>query len=233
MGIFGSIGGLIGAQKMKKASKKADKAAIAAMEKAIAEQNRQFDVTSGYYEPYRAAGETALGGYGDLLGIGGADKQQAAIDQLKGNPFYQSLYRTGEEAILQNASATGGLRGGNTQHSLADFGADTLMKAIEHQMAGLGGLAQMGMGSVQDLGKFGAANSSNVADLMTSQGLTKAAGYNYRGGLTAGQWQGLGGLMDQGASMVAGGFGAPGAGFSMSGAMNSTGGQSLFGQHQW
>src|SRR3982751_2790139 len=98
MGLFGTIGGIIGASKMKKASKKASKAQIAAMQKGIEEQRRQFDLPSGYYQPYRVAGEAGLKGYGDLLGTGGPEAQQAAIQQLQQSPYFQSLYRTGEEA---------------------------------------------------------------------------------------------------------------------------------------
>jgi hypothetical protein len=80
--------------------------------------------------PYRDIGAKALSQYGDLVGTHGAAQQQSAIDALKASPFYQSLFRTGEETELQDAAATGGVRGGNTQRSLADFGSDTLMKTI-------------------------------------------------------------------------------------------------------
>src|SRR3982750_1551584 len=131
MGIFSLGSSLISGHKAKKASKKAGKAQIAGMEKGIGEQRANLATTQGYYQPFLSAGTTALGGYGNLLGSNGADAQQAAIDQLRASPGYQSLYRQGEEAVLQNASATGGIRGGNTQRSLADFGADTLATTID------------------------------------------------------------------------------------------------------
>src|SRR5436190_12435694 len=128
---MGIIGNMFGGAQAKKASKKAAKAQIAGMEKGIEEQRRQFDVTSGYFEPYRQQGQQALGQYGDLLGTGGGAAQQAAIEQLRQSPFYQSLYRNGEESVLQNASATGGLRGGNTERSLYELGEDTLARTLD------------------------------------------------------------------------------------------------------
>lgn len=211
MGLFSAVTGIIAAKKQKKASKKAEKARIAAMEKAIGEQSRQFDITSGQYAPYREFGAKGLAGYGDLLGLGGADAQNAAIEQLRQSPFYQSLYRTGEEAVLQNAAATGGIRGGNTQRSLADFGADTLMQTIEHQLQGLGGAANLGFSAVGQLGQFGADKARAVADLLTGQGEARASGLLTRGGITAGMWNGIGGGLDSLASAAAGAF-IPGAG---------------------
>ena len=152
MGLFSSIGGVIGGFAAKKASKKAAKAQVKAMKQGIGQQEKVWGDVQGFYQPYQQAGGQGLTAYNTLLGLGGADAQQAAIDQLQQSPFYQSLYRRGEEALLQNASATGGLRGGNTQRSLADFGADTLATTIDRQLQGLGGLAQMGYGTASGMG---------------------------------------------------------------------------------
>ncbi len=51
----------------------------------------------------------------------GMEAQQGAISGLEGSPIFQALARQGEDAILQNASATGGLRGGNVQGALGQF----------------------------------------------------------------------------------------------------------------
>ena len=154
-------------------------------------------------------GSAAVTAFETLLGTGagGADAQAAAIEQLRASPFYQSLYRTGEEAVLQNASATGGIRGGNTERGLADFGADTLAKTIDRQLASLGGLGEMGLGAVGELGRFGAAKAGAVSDLLTQQGQAKAGDILARGGLSAGIWQNIGGLADSAASIIGGGMG--------------------------
>lgn len=120
--------------------------------------------------------------------------QQAAIDGLKASPLYTSLYRNGENAILSNAAATGGLRGGNTQNSLANFGADTLSTVIQNQLANLGGIANMGMGSAGQLGQFGANMAGQVGNALTQQGQARAGAALTTGGINAGMANTLGAL---------------------------------------
>src|SRR5690606_14702966 len=105
VGLFSLIGGLIGGNAQAKASKKAAQLQYDAAQQGIAEQRREYDLTRSDYQPWITTGTQALGGQGDLLGLNGADAQQAAIAALQGSPLYQSLYRNGQEAVLQNASA--------------------------------------------------------------------------------------------------------------------------------
>lgn len=138
---------------------------------------------------------------------GGEVDQQGAIDALKGSPLYTSLYRNGEDALLSAASATGGLRGGNTQGALANFGADTLANVIQQQLSNLGGIAGMGQNAVNSAGSFGAGTASSVSNLLGNQGQVRAGGLLTRGGISAAQIGALGGIGDQIASAVAGGGG--------------------------
>lgn len=116
--------------------------------------------------------------------------------------MYKTLFSTGEEAVLANASATGGIRGGNTVTGLADFGADTLMKTIERQLASLGGLAGMGMGATESVANFGQNNANAVTQLLGNIGGAKASGAMYRGGLAQQNWNNIGAFADQAASAV-------------------------------
>lgn len=131
---------------------------------------------------------------GFTTGVGGQAAQQQAIDGLKASPLYTSLYRNGENAILSNAAATGGLRGGNTQNSLANFGADTLSTVIQNQLANLGGIANMGMGSAGQLGQFGANMAGQVGNALTQQGQARAGAALTTGGINAGMANSLGAL---------------------------------------
>jgi len=197
MSLFKFIGGLIGGNAAKKASKKATAAMVDALNRGIDEQGRQYDLSRQDFGPYRDTGVAALGGLGDLTGIHGPEKWQAALDALKQSPFYQSLYRTGEEAVLQNAAATGGIRGGNTQRGLADFGADTLMQAIERQLASLGGLAGMGLGSTEAVANLGRHKADAVSNLLSNIGQTRASGYLARGGINNQMWNNAGSFLDK------------------------------------
>lgn len=196
MGLFSFIGGILGGNSASKAAKKAAKIQAASAEKGIAELQRQFDLTRADFGPYKEMGVKGLAQLGDLVGINGGESQSAAIEALRASPFYQSLYRTGEEALLANASATGGLRGGNTQRSLADFGADTLMATIERQLSSLGGLAGMGMGATESVANFGQNKAQGVAGLYGKQGNAFASAALARGGINAQNWQNAGSLLE-------------------------------------
>jgi hypothetical protein len=45
-----------------------------------------------------------------LLGLRGPEAERALIERIRGGETFQTLARQGEEALLQRASATGGLR---------------------------------------------------------------------------------------------------------------------------
>lgn len=142
------LGGITGGKGAKKAAQEQAKAQQAA----LAEQQRQFNTTQANFAPYQQAGTQALGGIQDLLGLRGSDVHNDAIEALKNSPAFQALYNQGSDAILQNGAATGGLRGGNMQNSLANFGANTLATTIQQQLANLGGLVQTGAGATGQLG---------------------------------------------------------------------------------
>ncbi|WP_179187128.1 hypothetical protein [Sphingomonas sp. TZW2008] len=60
--------------------------------------------------------------------VNGDPTPEQITRMMKGNPFYEATYRAVEEALLQNATTTGGQRGGNTATGPADFGSDTLAR---------------------------------------------------------------------------------------------------------
>jgi hypothetical protein len=80
-------------------------------------------------------------------GMTGEQAQAAAIEKISASPILQELMAQGEMGILQNASATGGLRGGNVQGALAQFRPQMLQQEIERQYARLGGLSSVGQQS--------------------------------------------------------------------------------------
>jgi hypothetical protein len=176
----------------------------------IDEQHRQFDSIQKLLSPFVTAGTGALGAQQDLLGLNGAPAQKTAIDAIKASPEFQALSQQGQEAILANASATGGLRGGNVQGSLAQFQPTLLAQLINQQYGRLGGLAQMGQASAAGVGSAGMATGDAVTKLLGQQG-SAAAGAALAGGkadaLTAasipnslltglGVFKGLGGSMN-------------------------------------
>lgn len=195
----GIAGSQLSASKGAAASRQAAAQQAAAQGSAIEVQNEQFqqiqELLKPYVEagkpdltkPYIEAGPGALQGMQGLAGLRGAAEQQAAIDQLKNSAQFQELARQGEQGILQNAAATGGLRGGNVQAALAQFRPALLNQLIESQYGKLAGLTSLGSTSAQNLMGLGQAaaagtaaagqqSASNIGNLLVGQGQAQAAG---------------------------------------------------------
>ena len=142
----------------------------------IAEQRRQFDVVQKLLEPYVTGGTKAFEQQQALVGVQGPEAQRAAIAALEKGPAFQALQQQGENALLQQASATGGLRGGNVQAALAQFRPQLLSQLIEQQYGQLGGLAKYGQASAAGTGAAAQETGSNVAQLLAAQGAATAGG---------------------------------------------------------
>ena len=210
MGLFSLVSSFIGGGKQRKAAKKASQLQFDAAMKGIEETGRQFDATRADFQPATDLLKPGAQHLGDLTGINGNDEQMGEIDALRASPLYQSLYRNGEEAVLQNASATGGLRGGNTERGLADFGSDTLSQVIQEKLKQYAGLVGIGTGAAGAVGNFG-ANAVTQQAVLRNQGADAKAGYQIaKGGIASRNWQNAGDLADSLASAIAGG----GGGFS-------------------
>lgn len=196
MGLFTFLGGLFGAGSAKKASKNAEAAQLDYLNRALTAEQQQNAQSRTDLAPWRDAGGAALVQQGDLTGIHGNDPQAAAIAQLQASPLYQSLYRNGLEANLQNASATGGLRGGNEGRSLADFGADTLSTTIQNQLGNLGALSGQGLQATNSTVSSGDALTQAIAQILGNQGQVRAGGILTRGGINSSIWNNFGNFLD-------------------------------------
>lgn len=155
-----------------------DAAAIqaGASQAGIEEQRRQFDAMRELLKPYTEAGLPALEAQQAFLGLQGPEAERAAIERISGGETFQELAKQGEEALLQRASATGGLRGGNIQGALAQFRPQLLSNLIEQQYGRLGGMTQLGQRSAAGVGAAGMETGTNVANLLAQQGAAEAGG---------------------------------------------------------
>jgi hypothetical protein len=147
-----------------------------AAEAGIAEQRRQFDALQSLLKPYTEAGLPALEQQQSFLGLRGPEAERAAIERISGGERFKALAEQGEGALLQRASATGGLRGGNVQAALAQFRPQLLSNLIEEQYGRLGGLTSMGQRSAAGVGAAGTETGVNVANLLGQQGAAQAGG---------------------------------------------------------
>ena len=168
------------------AAKKAAKAQKAAAQKGISFQQWMFDQTQGNMQPYMDAGANSLQQQQALSGALGPEAQQAAYDSVQNSAGFQSALNQGETSLLQNASATGGIRGGNTAGAMAQYAPQLLNQAIDQRYSQLGGLTQMGQASVAGVGaqRMNMANSvtSGMNNIGNAQAGAALGGYNLQKG---------------------------------------------------
>ena len=182
MSFIGNIlGGITGAKQAGKAAEQAGQTQAAASQAGIDEQRRQFDSLVQLMSPYVQAGTGAMQQQQALIGLQGPEAQEQAVSGFEQSPLFQSMQQQGENAILQNASATGGLRGGNVQAALGQFRPQLLNQLIEQQYGRLGGLAAMGQASAAGQGAQGLASASNIGNLLANQAQATAGGQIARG----------------------------------------------------
>lgn len=178
-------------------SRSADKAAKAqtqSAEAANAEQARQFDAIREVLAPYIEGGADSLSAQRALLGLAGGDAQQVAVAGLAQSPQFLAMQQQGENAILQNAAATGGLRGGNTQAALAQFRPAALNSLIQQQFQNLGGLTSLGQNAAAMQGNAGMQTAANIGANLQNAGAAQAAGYLAKGAAQSQAFSQLAGL---------------------------------------
>lgn len=174
--LIGGIFGGSGADEQAQAANQAAQVQAQASAEGIAENRRQFDKVVELMSPYVTAGTGALATQQVMLGLQGPDKQKQLLDAIAASPQMQAYATQGEQAILQNASATGGLRGGNIQGALAQFRPQLLNQLIEQQYGKLGGMTQIGQAAAAGQAAQGMATGANISNLLAQQGAARAGG---------------------------------------------------------
>ena len=194
-------GQLIGSMIQSDSASEAASIQSGASREGIAEQRLASDKLQALLKPYVDVGGPALAGlrpYAEagapafeeqqaLIGLRGPEAERAAIERISGGARFQELAQQGEEALLQRASATGGLRGGNIQGALAQFRPQLLSSLIEQQYGKLGGFAdigretqtnllKIGQSSAAGVGAQGVSTATNVSNLLAQQGAAQAGG---------------------------------------------------------
>lgn len=216
-------GTILGASANKHAINKANAATQLGITNAKGDLNSQLASSMGALSPYTTAGTDALGDIRGLTGLNGNDAQASAIASLQASPLFQSLFRQGQDTILNNASATGGLRGGNIQSSLANFGSDTLAQTIQQQLANLSPLMSQGFGATQFGANLGAQEAGQLAGLDTGSGQANAGAILGKTAVSNNMFSQLQKLLQQAVSAGAGGGGDIGSILSMFGGSGSGG----------
>jgi hypothetical protein len=167
------ISGLTEAYGASKAGEAAGEAAGASLQ-AQREQLAYLQQINALPQQYREGALKRLAGVAGLEG--GEGSQQQLIEQAQQSPLYGALMggqQAGEEAIMRQASATGGLRSGNVQANLADYSTQlqnqALLQSYQQQLGGLQRLAGLPTGEQQ------------IGQTMADIGQTQASGIQAQG----------------------------------------------------
>lgn len=187
--------GAAAANAQKKAAAQATAAQTAANDAGIAETRRQFDLVQKNLQPFMDTGTQANSALSALLGLSGNPAQANAISGIENSAQFGSLVRNGENAILSNASATGGLRGGNTQAALAQFRPDMLSSLIEQQIGRLQSGQAVGANAAVGVGNAAQNAGSSVTQLLQQTGAAQAGNALARGTANANMIGGIGGVI--------------------------------------
>lgn len=210
------IGGVLSANAQEDAANTAANAQTQSNALAEAGVQRRFDHLQSLFKPFVDTGTSALFAQGNLIGLNGGAPQQAAIDAIRNGPQFQAMLAEGENSILQNASATGGLRGGNTQAALARYSPLLLANLVQQQYQNLGGLTSIGQNAAAGVGNAGMNVGNTIAQLQQSTGAAQAGAALAGGRAEAGLYNSLGSAVGLygglGGFGKAGGFGGGGSG---------------------
>lgn len=175
--VGGIVGSVISGNKQKQAAEtaadsqlEASQMQLQATEMEIEERRRQFDKIQELLAPYVTGGTDAFSGALNLAGVNGAGAQRQAITGIEQSPEFEALYGSAENALLQNASATGGLRGGNTQDALSRVRPEILRQLVNEQYGRLGGLATVGQNAAAQTGTAAQNLASGIGGALQQQG---------------------------------------------------------------
>jgi hypothetical protein len=166
----------------------------------------EFGKAEGRVRPVTAATGAQKGSLQlqqDLIGMNGDAAQRAAYDQIQNSAGFQAQLQQGQNAMLQSASATGGLRGGNTQAAMAQFAPALLNQAIGAQYQNLGGMTALGQNAAAMQGNAGMQSANQIGGLYQSQGANTAGYQLARGQANANT---INGITSLGTTFLGGGF---------------------------
>lgn len=187
------IGGAISSGAQSDAASTAAGAQTQASAAQIAESQRQFNSIRDLLKPYADAGIGAIGAQQNLIGLNGNSAQGSAIQGIANSPEFTGMIQQGENGILANASATGGLRGGNVQGALANFRPQLLAQLINQQYSRLGGLTSIGQNAAAGTGNAVFSTGNQINNSLGQIGQAQAGNALAQGRALAGFGNTLGG----------------------------------------
>ena len=148
--------GLAGSYMQSQATKSAQSSANSAQ--AAAEARARADLA-----PYNTAGQTALTGSADLLGLNGPDAASTARANFQTSPGYQFSLDQGLRAVDAGAAASGMLRSGATLKAEQTFGTGLADQEFSNYYNRLFSLANLGENAAAETGANAVQTGQGIA----------------------------------------------------------------------
>ena len=147
-------------------------------------------------------------------GISAEEAQRQAFARFTDSPGQQFLRERGQQALLRNAAAIGGLGGGRVREALQQQGIGFAQQDLQNRLARLAAMSGQGQAVTQNVAQLGAQQAANIGNLMQTGAQAQAGGILGAGAAQArfaNQASGI--LAGQAASGGFGGFGSSPTGF--------------------
>lgn len=184
--VVGAGATLYAADQAASATRDASNAAIQAQKDALAQQQQLS-------APYTGLGQSAMGAYQNLLGIGkgGQVDAQKALQTLQQMPGYQFQLQQGLDAATARANAMGMGLSGNTLQALTNYGQGLASTSYQQELQNL--LQPIQIGQAAAAGQ--AANVGQAYGNIGNIGMNQA---NMMAGIRSNEAAGLAGAIGQG-----------------------------------
>lgn len=194
IGSFGLIKDPLGIEAGEDAAREAAGVQAEASTAGIEEIRRQFDLTREDLRPRIEAEQTrfeteqtrfdagseALQEQQALIGLRGDKEQLTALRNLRESPGQLFLRLRQQRALVRNASAIGGLGGGNVRTALQEQATGFAQQDLQNQFGRLGSIVNpagnTAGNTAAQLGQFGAQSTANIANLGIAGAEARASG---------------------------------------------------------
>lgn len=194
IGSFGLIQDPLGIEAGEEAAERAAGVQESAALAGIEETRRQFDLTREDLRPRIEAEQTrfeteqarfdvgseALQEQQALIGLRGDREQLTALRNLRESPGQLFLRLRQQRALVRNASAIGGLGGGNVRTALQEQATGFAQQDLQNQFGRLASIVRpagnTAGNTAAQLGQFGAQSAANIANLGIAGSEARASG---------------------------------------------------------
>ena len=150
-------------------------------------QNAKNEANS-FLNPYNQAGQKSVDLQAAYTGALGPEAQKSAFAAYTNSPGQAWLRQQGEESIMNQAAATGGVGGGDVLKELQKFGTGLASQDFQNQYDRLATLTNQGMNAGTNMGNFSmnAGNQISNNTMNAAQGQAQLAGQGASGAASLG-----------------------------------------------